>query len=261
MTHWWRAYDHAVDNAKLHRLTGDAFKAWFYLCCLASANSGALPSIADVAFKLRVSEAKARNVIATLQAARLIDDEAGILRMHDWSEYQYKSDLSTDRVKQWRKQQRNVSSNVASNESETDDETLSNSSMKRNGSVSVSSLPFSPTSLDLEEPQREQASGKFEIFWKKYPHKVGRKDAEKKFIQALKSASFETLMAALAAYCNKTDDRPWCNPATWLNQGRWDDEPATQRGGILGALDRLEDQLENGADSEAGQDAILRLQA
>jgi hypothetical protein len=27
-------------------------------------------------------------------------------------------------------------------------------------------------------------------------------------------------------YIGKTDDRPWCNPATWLNQERWADQPA-----------------------------------
>lgn len=156
MTHWWRAYDHAVDNAKLHRLPADAFKAWFYLCCLASANNGTLPPISDVAFKLRVSEAKARNVIETLQSARLIDDDSGMLRMHDWSEYQYKSDLSTERVKQWRKQQRNVSSNVSCNIEETANETTRNGFMKQNGSVS-SSLSLGD-SLELAEPQMEQAT-------------------------------------------------------------------------------------------------------
>ena len=29
----------------------------------------------------------------------------------------------------------------------------------------------------------------------------------------------DALMAALLRYAAKTDDRPWCNPATWLNGG------------------------------------------
>jgi hypothetical protein len=28
-------------------------------------------------------------------------------------------------------------------------------------------------------------------------------------------------------YAAKTDDRPWCNPETWINQGRWEDRPAS----------------------------------
>lgn len=127
--------------------------------------------------------------------------------------------------------------------------------------VNCSSLPLE-SSLELTESQREQACGKFDQFWSLYPNKVGKKAARKKFDIALKSVDFEILMAALRAYVNKTDDRPWCNPETWLNQGRWDDEPAQQqRGGALGALDRIESQLESAADSEAGEGALVSLPA
>lgn len=130
MSHWWRAYDHSVDNAKLQRLPGDLFKAWYNLCCLASANKGTLPSMADLAFKLRVSEAKARNVVETLQQLRLVDEEGGAFRMHEWDEYQYKSDVSTERVKRFRKRARNVSSAVAETppESESDTDSEANAS-------------------------------------------------------------------------------------------------------------------------------------
>jgi len=154
MTHWWRAYDHSVDNAKLQRLPGDLFKAWYNLCCLASANAGQLPRLSDIAFKLRVSETKAGNVIETLRKLRLVDGETGAFRMHDWEEYQYKSDVSTERVKQFRERKRNVSSPV----SETLEETASDCLLKRSGSVSVSSS--SATTLDLEEVKVEQASGR-----------------------------------------------------------------------------------------------------
>jgi hypothetical protein len=37
----------------------------------------------------------------------------------------------------------------------------------------------------------------------------------------------ETLIRARDRYiATKPPDRPWCNPATWLNQERWLDEPA-----------------------------------
>jgi hypothetical protein len=38
--------------------------------------------------------------------------------------------------------------------------------------------------------------------------------------------TIEALMDGLARYVAKTDDRPWCNPATWLHQARWEDQPA-----------------------------------
>lgn len=70
------------------------------------------------------------------------------------------------------------------------------------------------------------AMGEFDEFWSIYPHKIGKPKAREAFLKARKRAPFEEIMAGLRAYVAKTDDRPWCNPATWLNQDRWGDEPA-----------------------------------
>lgn len=68
----------------------------------------------------------------------------------------------------------------------------------------------------------------FDRFWKAYPHKVGRKAALRAIAVAKRTGvKFQTLMFGLDRYiAEKPPDRAWCNPATWLNQGRWDDEPA-----------------------------------
>jgi len=64
-----------------------------------------------------------------------------------------------------------------------------------------------------------------------YPHKVGRAAAEKQFITARQKASLEELTDGLTSYIRaKPTDRAWCNPATWLCQERWLDQPAT--GGV-----------------------------
>ncbi|TBY41617.1 hypothetical protein E0H54_30990 [Rhizobium leguminosarum bv. viciae] len=75
------------------------------------------------------------------------------------------------------------------------------------------------------------------------------------FLKARSKADLETIMAGLRAYSAKTDDRPWCNPATWLNQDRWNDAPAVvpraqappQRGSGNAMVDRL-DQLMAGME-------------
>ena len=82
------------------------------------------------------------------------------------------------------------------------------------------------------EPQKEErketrSRASFDSFWAAYPHRVGKADAVKAFDRALRRTDIDTLMAGLHRYVAKTDDRPWCNPATWLNQDRWTDEPAT----------------------------------
>ena len=77
-----------------------------------------------------------------------------------------------------------------------------------------------------DAPVPEKADDRFDQFWKVYPHKVGKIDARKAFAKAIKVVTFDQLMVGLDTYVHKTDDRPWCNPATWLNEGRWDDQPA-----------------------------------
>lgn len=66
----------------------------------------------------------------------------------------------------------------------------------------------------------------FADFWDLFPNKVGKRDAQAAFSKARTRADFETIIAGLRRYVAKTDDRAWCNPSTFLNQDRWDDQPA-----------------------------------
>lgn len=76
-------------------------------------------------------------------------------------------------------------------------------------------------------PQPQNRAGSFfDAFWEKYPNKVGKAAARKSWDRAVRLAGVSEIMAGLERYCAKTDDRPWCNPATWLNQERWNDQPA-----------------------------------
>lgn len=69
-----------------------------------------------------------------------------------------------------------------------------------------------------------------ERFWAAFPNKVGKADAMKAFDRASSKVTPEVLFPALTIYANKTDDRPFCNPSTWLNQERWLDQPAANNG-------------------------------
>jgi uncharacterized protein YdaU (DUF1376 family) len=89
------------------------------------------------------------------------------------------------------------------------------------------------TDTDTEKKETTRAvradnpSGFIE-FWAQYPNRIGRGAAVKAFVKARSKADQATIMAGLARYAAKQDDRPWCNPATWLNQERWLDAPAAQ---------------------------------
>ena len=75
----------------------------------------------------------------------------------------------------------------------------------------------------------------FELFWHEYPRKVGKKDAFEKFKKAKQPV--QVLISAVREQKNsemwtKENGRFIPNPATWLNQGRWDDTLPKPKTGI-----------------------------
>lgn len=123
MTHWFRVHDNLVDDPKVQRLEPSLFKALINLWCLTSANSGVLPPIDEIAFKLRMKLEKAQRVLNELRAVGLVEDDDRGTRPHNWDQRQFISDGSTSRVKRFREQRRNVSPNVSETASETEIET------------------------------------------------------------------------------------------------------------------------------------------
>ena len=74
----------------------------------------------------------------------------------------------------------------------------------------------------------------FEQFWKLYPRKTGKKDALKAFEKAKDKPPLPELIAALqrasrSEQWTKDNGQYIPNPATWLNQGRWEDQPIEQK--------------------------------
>lgn len=77
----------------------------------------------------------------------------------------------------------------------------------------------------------------FEQFWKAWPNKVGKRAAEKAFKAARRRRnSAEDILAGVARYvATKPPDRPWLNPATFLSQDRFNDDPAPVQRKLVGA--------------------------
>lgn len=74
--------------------------------------------------------------------------------------------------------------------------------------------------------KRDPKQEAFEKFWSAYPKKVGKEAARKAFQKA--KTPVDTLIAAISAQKRSTqwtkeNGRYIPNPATWLNQGRWED--------------------------------------
>lgn len=85
----------------------------------------------------------------------------------------------------------------------------------------------SDSDLNSDSDSCSSRSG-FEEFWKSYPRKVGKKAAQ----TAWKKAALPPIEKVLSAVSKQKQSPQWRkeggryipNPATWLNQGRWDDE-------------------------------------
>lgn len=63
----------------------------------------------------------------------------------------------------------------------------------------------------------------FQAFWKAYPRKVGIGAAQKSYNEALKGTPHDIIMEGLERY--DPDPDYICNPATWLDEMRYFDEP------------------------------------
>jgi hypothetical protein len=78
----------------------------------------------------------------------------------------------------------------------------------------------------LDPDARKRALFAFDRFWSAWPNKVGKPAAERALAKV--ADEIEAILAGVAAYVrDKPPDRPWLNPATFLNQRRWEDAPAS----------------------------------
>jgi len=107
----------------------------------------------------------------------------------------------------------------------------------------------SPPSLNPPSLNPESLYTSFELFWKSYPKKIGRGYAFKiwKKINP-ENGLMEKMIAKVEAFKKseqwKREKGQYIpHPATWLNQGRWDDEIKIEAPQIEGDYPRAEDVL------------------
>lgn len=98
----------------------------------------------------------------------------------------------------------------------------------------LSTPPYNPPSSPSLSPSTRDVSradeDRFSRFWAAYPRKVGKQAAKKSWSRL--HPSEELTQAILQAVEAQKQSRQWRenngqfipNPATWLNQGRWEDE-------------------------------------
>ena len=201
---WFRLYTDAVDNVKLRML---AFEdRWHYvaICCLK--RSGLLDKHDQqnytrmIAIKLGLQLSDLDEVKRRLMEVDLIDESFSPI---GWSDRQFESDSSTERVRQYRAR-RNVT--------ET----------KRpcNGTVTVQDTD---TDTDTDKTLGRN-SDEFDRFWNLYDKKNKKKPAVSAFGR-LTSTDRHSLMAHLPERVKDPQFKNYQPDAvTFLNQRRWEDE-------------------------------------
>ena len=100
---------------------------------------------------------------------------------------------------------------------------------------------------ECSPPIAPKGASTFDRFWKVYPKKVGKDAARRAFARA--KVPVETLIAAVeeqkaSEQWTRDNGQYIPNPATWLNQGRWQDELETARPKGAPSMD-YGDQTEN----------------
>ncbi len=222
MSRWFRVYDELVDDPKVQCLPPELFKLLINLWCIASKNEGTLPALSHVAYTVRADEEHLLGSLEALERHGLLhrssNQHGTSWAPHAWEKRQFKSDTSTPRVKRFR----NVSSAVSETAPETETETETEKRVEKKERACARAEISSGWPPDYAEQ-----------FWQAFPNKIGRKDALQRLKRVAQSGTvdFLEMMGALYRYAGKTDDRPFCNPATWINQERWTDVPAVNGNG------------------------------
>jgi hypothetical protein len=199
-------------------------RRFIVIMCLRCCNGSVTLQDSEVAFQLRISDQEWMVTKQALLAKNLIGDDNKPVA---WEKRQFDSDTSNARVAKHRekkKQQCNVT--VAAK--------------KRR-----SNAPETETETEKYPPTPQGGDSRFDQFWKAYPRKQGKGAAEKAFAKAKLNGHFEFMLTALelqkqSEQWQKGDGQFIPNPATWINQRRWQDEVMSATGSSSSIFEGVE---------------------
>jgi uncharacterized protein YdaU (DUF1376 family) len=96
----------------------------------------------------------------------------------------------------------------------------------------ITQEPINPLPINSKKPTSTPLLDDFKIFWERYPKKVGKAAALKAWGKTKPDITKVLKTLAWQINCDQWKEKngqfvPY--PATWINQGRWDDEPVEKR--------------------------------
>lgn len=256
---WFRAYHSMSTDPKLHVIAraakvprGLIVGAWVAILSEASQASdrGDVSEVSPeaLAYLIDVKPHVAKRIYEAIWASNLIADQ----RVAAWEKRQKISDDVQKRVSHHRAQKSNVLTN---NETGRDGNVTKSARTEQNRTdIESSSSDDAGHAMNghPHEPRQADIVSAFDDrFWPAYPRKKGKDAAKAKFIAKAKVVGVDAIMsgldAAKAEWRRKETAADFIpHPATWLNQGRWSDEPDTA---VIGAV---KPKRRNTLDTEPG---------
>lgn len=211
------------------------------LFCRALAHCGAVESagVVDKTVLPMLVTARAQQRADALVREGLWLDEGQHYRIRSWDKWQDQHDLAAEKRAAARERKRrerdkkratvtaDVTPPVTRDTGVTSrGQSIDVTPLDREGDRDKEVLPTEGHTPRAAKPPSEPPT--FLAFWQAYPKRVGRKAAVTAYQRALKTTDPTTLLTAATRYANETrgiEARFIAHPQTWLNQGRWDDEP------------------------------------
>ena len=190
---WIKLYRDILDDIEWHELNGDDAKTLVMLWVIASESDGVLPSFKELAFRLRSTEKSIKSIVSRL-GHWLVHDDIGL-----------------------------ISDDISISERYHDDD-AELSKGYQNG-IPMKALTRSQETERETETETESA---FARFWSAYPKKSAKPAAQKAFKAAKVNGHLGDVLADIESRSSGPD---WAkeggkyipNPATYLNQRRWED--------------------------------------
>jgi hypothetical protein len=168
-------------------------------------------------------------VVNALVASGLWDLVDGGIRFHDWCEYQpsaseylkKREEISEKRAKAANKRwsHANDDANAMQNDA--------------NGMQTVCPEPEPEPEPFTSKEVNTIGDSAFDEFWSFYPRKIGKGGAKKTWEKITRRVKPEVIIEGarrMASDPNLPETQFIPHPSTWLNEGRWDDEPYAPRG-------------------------------
>lgn len=248
---YFRVDDGMWGNPKILMIPLEAIGMWVKAgsYCGKYATDGFVP---DGALAILGGE-HADRLAADLVAGGLWEPVLGGFCFVKWSEYQLSKEEIEATKRRWRESSAAYRRRRAGDVSDDVSDDV-------NGDVRADVNETSGTERNgTERKSVDRTEGGFDSFWSVYPRKVGKKEAHKAFERACRDAMPTVIVAGAVRFRDDPNRLPEFtpHPTTWLNQGRWDDDPLPPRAGTgrnAVKTNELQESLRLAAERDAARE-------